>query len=104
MGLLTERHIGLLTVILGVFKAGGAYVPLDPAYPAPRLRQILDEAGCTTLVVDRAPRAAARRGDGATATAPTPRPSLELEALLDDRAPPRHAASRAPARRRTSPT
>ncbi len=39
-----ERSALLVVAILGVLKAGGAYVPVDPAYPAGRIRLILEDA------------------------------------------------------------
>jgi amino acid adenylation domain-containing protein len=45
VALLMERSNELVAAILGVLKAGGAYVPLDPAYPAERLRFMLEDCG-----------------------------------------------------------
>ncbi|HTF69937.1 MAG TPA: amino acid adenylation domain-containing protein [Edaphobacter sp.] len=42
VALCLERGLSLTIAILAVLKAGGAYVPLDPAYPADRLRFVLD--------------------------------------------------------------
>ncbi len=42
---------------LAVLKAGGVYLPLDPAYPADRLRWMLDDARAVALVADDAGRA-----------------------------------------------
>ncbi|HTA05215.1 MAG TPA: amino acid adenylation domain-containing protein, partial [Solirubrobacteraceae bacterium] len=39
-----ERSLELVVGLLAILKAGGAYVPLDPAYPADRLRIMLDDA------------------------------------------------------------
>ncbi len=38
-----ERGIDMVVSVLAVFKAGAAYVPLDPAYPAERLRYMLED-------------------------------------------------------------
>ncbi|MBI2374208.1 MAG: amino acid adenylation domain-containing protein [Deltaproteobacteria bacterium] len=50
VGLCVERSPELLVGLLGILKAGGAYVPLDPAYPADRLRFILEDARAPVLV------------------------------------------------------
>ncbi|WP_309486810.1 non-ribosomal peptide synthetase, partial [Bradyrhizobium sp. SHOUNA76] len=51
------RGIAMVVSLLAVLKAGGAYLPLDPAYPAERLRQIVDDAGPRVLIADDAGRA-----------------------------------------------
>jgi len=50
VGLCCERSPDLVVGLLGVLKAGGSYLPLDPAYPAERLRAMLDDSG-TSLVL-----------------------------------------------------
>ncbi|TCU64273.1 amino acid adenylation domain-containing protein [Bradyrhizobium sp. R2.2-H] len=51
------RGIAMVVSLLAVLKAGGAYLPLDPAYPAERLRQIVDDAAPRVLIADEAGRA-----------------------------------------------
>jgi amino acid adenylation domain len=48
------RGIAMVVSLLAVLKAGGAYLPLDPAYPAERLRQIVDDAEPKVLIADEA--------------------------------------------------
>jgi non-ribosomal peptide synthetase component F len=45
-----ERGIEMVVGLLAVLKAGGAYVPLDPAYPAERLRYMLEDSAPTVLL------------------------------------------------------
>ncbi|HEX8696794.1 MAG TPA: amino acid adenylation domain-containing protein, partial [Longimicrobium sp.] len=44
VGICMERSLEMAVALLAILKAGGAYVPLDPAYPADRLRQMLQES------------------------------------------------------------
>ncbi|WP_053067905.1 non-ribosomal peptide synthetase, partial [Xenorhabdus khoisanae] len=45
-----ERSLDMVTGILAILKAGGAYLPLDPAYPAERLRYMLEDAAPVALL------------------------------------------------------
>ncbi|HKH46873.1 MAG TPA: amino acid adenylation domain-containing protein [Thermoanaerobaculia bacterium] len=49
-----ERSPELIAALLGVLRAGGAYAPLDPAFPAERLRWILEDLAPAVLVTDSA--------------------------------------------------
>jgi amino acid adenylation domain-containing protein len=51
-----ERGPEMVVGVLGVLKAGGAYVPLDPAYPAERLRYMLED-GAPALLLTQTPLA-----------------------------------------------
>ncbi len=57
VGLCVDRSPEMVVGVLGILRAGGAYVPLDPAYPAERLRFVLDDAGISLVVAP--PEAAA---------------------------------------------
>nr|AGS49961.1 long-chain-fatty-acid--CoA ligase [uncultured bacterium esnapd26] len=50
VGVVVERSSWWLVGILGVSLAGGAFVPVDPAYPAERVRWILDDADPVAVV------------------------------------------------------
>ncbi|MFD8922917.1 amino acid adenylation domain-containing protein, partial [Streptomyces sp. NPDC059569] len=54
VGLLLERSADVLVAMLAVLKAGGAYVPLHGAYPAERLRQIVEQSDAVLVLTDRA--------------------------------------------------
>ena len=45
VGLLLQRSLELVIAMLGVLKAGMTYLPLDAAYPAERLRFMVEDGG-----------------------------------------------------------
>ncbi|HEY0602253.1 MAG TPA: amino acid adenylation domain-containing protein, partial [Herpetosiphonaceae bacterium] len=45
-----HRSTDLVVALLAILKAGGCYVPLDPAYPADRLRWMLDDTQAAVIV------------------------------------------------------
>ncbi|UQI45505.1 amino acid adenylation domain-containing protein [Streptomyces sp. HU2014] len=47
-----DRSPELIAVVLGIAKAGAAVVPLDTAYPAERLRMMLEQARPVRVVTD----------------------------------------------------
>ncbi|HEU4881295.1 MAG TPA: AMP-binding protein, partial [Longimicrobium sp.] len=51
-----ERGPGMVVGMLAVLKAGGVYLPLDPAYPAERLRYMLQDGAPAALLVESALR------------------------------------------------
>ena len=54
VALLAQRSLDQVAAILGILRAGAAYVPLDPAYPAERLKLMLEDAQASVLLADRA--------------------------------------------------
>ncbi|HEX8353070.1 MAG TPA: amino acid adenylation domain-containing protein, partial [Pyrinomonadaceae bacterium] len=50
VAVMLPRTPELVVALLGIWKAGCAYVPLDPAYPAARLRFMLEDARPRLLV------------------------------------------------------
>ncbi len=52
-----ERSFAQIEAALGVLRAGGAYLPLDPAWPAERIRSVLEDARVPVVI------AAAERTD-----------------------------------------
>jgi len=49
-----ERSAEMVISLLAILKAGGAYLPLDPAYPAERLRYMLEDAAAHLLLTEQA--------------------------------------------------
>ncbi|MGN4022228.1 amino acid adenylation domain-containing protein, partial [Burkholderia gladioli] len=64
VGIFLERSTDLPVAMFGAMKAGAAYLPLDPAYPAGRLREIVEDAG-PAVIVTHAGLQAALPGSGA---------------------------------------
>ncbi|MFE4369084.1 amino acid adenylation domain-containing protein [Streptomyces sp. NPDC056835] len=54
VGLLLPRSAETIVAMLAVLKTGAAYLPLDPAYPARRLRFMIDDARPRCVVTDAA--------------------------------------------------
>ncbi|HET7228997.1 MAG TPA: amino acid adenylation domain-containing protein, partial [Longimicrobium sp.] len=54
VGVAADRTPETIISLLAVLKAGGACVPLDPAYPAERLRSMVDDSGVRLVVAPRA--------------------------------------------------
>ncbi|HEU4594169.1 MAG TPA: amino acid adenylation domain-containing protein, partial [Pyrinomonadaceae bacterium] len=52
-GICMERGVEMIVGLLAILKAGGAYLPLDPAYPAERLRFMLEDAGVPVLLTQK---------------------------------------------------
>src|SRR5581483_4186962 len=50
VGIFVERSLAMMIGLLGIQKSGASYVPLDPAYPAERLRLIVDDAQLPVIV------------------------------------------------------
>ncbi|HET8774712.1 MAG TPA: non-ribosomal peptide synthase/polyketide synthase, partial [Thermoanaerobaculia bacterium] len=47
-----ERSLDMIVALLGTLKAGGAYVPLDPAYPAERLRYLIEDSAPKVVLTE----------------------------------------------------
>ena len=50
VGVIVPRSPELIVAIHGILRAGAAYVPIDPAYPAIRIRTILEDSGARFIV------------------------------------------------------
>ncbi|WGP08206.1 amino acid adenylation domain-containing protein [Streptomyces sp. SH5] len=52
VGVCLGRTWELVAALLGVLRAGCAYVPMDPAYPAERVRYMIEHSRAASVVVD----------------------------------------------------
>jgi amino acid adenylation domain-containing protein len=57
VALYLDRSLDLVVAILAVLEAGAAYAPLDPAYPAERVRLVLEDTAAPVLVTAGEPAA-----------------------------------------------
>ncbi|HET7461831.1 MAG TPA: amino acid adenylation domain-containing protein, partial [Longimicrobium sp.] len=63
VGICVERGPAMLAGVLAVLKAGGAFVPFDPAFPAERLRFMLEDSA-PSVVLTQASLAGLLEGEG----------------------------------------
>jgi amino acid adenylation domain-containing protein len=80
VGLCVPRGAAMIAGMLGILRAGGSYVPMPPAYPAERIRLMLEDSNAAAVLA---------QGPGLQALskfAPA-RPVLDLDAVLDPREP-----------------
>ena len=76
-----RRSRASLVALLGILKAGAVYVPLDPAYPAERLRMLLDKSGSRLVLADDAAQVA--QAAQATQVSDGGVPVVDVIALLE---------------------
>jgi amino acid adenylation domain-containing protein len=50
VGVLLDKNVELVVTLIAILKTGAAYIPLDPAYPAARIRSILNDAEPTRIL------------------------------------------------------
>ena len=54
VGVLLDRSLEMVVVLLGILKAGGAYLPLPKDYPTDRLRFMLEDTAAKVILADQA--------------------------------------------------
>ncbi|MQA26813.1 MAG: amino acid adenylation domain-containing protein, partial [Micromonosporaceae bacterium] len=54
VGVVCERSVELVVLLLGIVKAGAAYVPVDPSYPVERIKRMLADAAPDVVLRDAA--------------------------------------------------
>lgn len=64
VGVVLDRSCDLVAILLAVWTAGAAFVPIDPAFPAERIRQMLDDAQPRLVVASGATRTAVSFWEG----------------------------------------
>jgi amino acid adenylation domain-containing protein len=52
VGIVMGRSIDACITLLAIMKAGGAYVALNPSYPSLWMKEILDQANLSLLIID----------------------------------------------------
>lgn len=52
VGIMMQKGINLIPVILGVWAAGAIYVPIDPNFPVKRQEYMINNTGITVLIKD----------------------------------------------------
>lgn len=52
VAVVTERDLGWMAAVLGVFKAGGAYLPVEPQLPPRRIAAMLTRAACRLVLFE----------------------------------------------------
>lgn len=52
VGLICDRHPGMIYALLGILKSGAAYVPIDPSYPTDRQLYILGNSAAKVVLMD----------------------------------------------------
>ncbi|MDY7091401.1 MAG: amino acid adenylation domain-containing protein [Acidobacteriota bacterium] len=85
VAVLLERSPELLLALLAVLRCGASYVPLDPAYPAARLRLMVEDCGADRLLT--APRHRALADELLTELPEIRRIDLAGDGLDSDQAP-----------------
>lgn len=53
IGVLCERSYAELATIYGIVRGGNAYLPISPDYPVDRIRLLLEQSGCETVLSQR---------------------------------------------------
>lgn len=62
VGIHLERTPDLVATVLAILSIGAAYLPLDPAYPAERLRYMVEDSAAPIVVTQRHLASLAREG------------------------------------------
>ena len=62
VGICLDRSLTMVVAVLAVLKAGGAYIPMDPAYPASRVRYMVEDSSVRLVLGDGPTAEKAARG------------------------------------------
>ncbi|WP_430412299.1 amino acid adenylation domain-containing protein [Kordia sp.] len=50
LGVLLDRSVTTIALLLGILKSGKSYIPLDPTFPVDRLKYIINHSGIKVLI------------------------------------------------------
>lgn len=50
VGIIVNRSFEMIVAILAVLKSGAAYIPIDPEYPEDRIKYILSNSKCSSII------------------------------------------------------
>ncbi len=53
VGICLDRSVNLIVSVLAIFKAGATYLPLDQAYPADRLRFMIEDSAVPLIITQK---------------------------------------------------
>ncbi len=53
IGLLLERSVTTVAIMIGILKTGKSFIPLDPSFPKERLKHIIDHSAIEILISDQ---------------------------------------------------
>lgn len=79
VGVMLNRNVNLLPVLIGIWKAGAAYIPLDKDYPVERLKGLIADSAPNGILMDDS---GAERLDAISTACPT----IDIQRLIDDEA------------------
>ncbi|WP_298510762.1 non-ribosomal peptide synthetase [uncultured Kordia sp.] len=54
VGVVLDRSVNTIVLLLGILKSGKSYIPLDPTFPLERLKYIVQHSGIETVVGNQA--------------------------------------------------
>ncbi|MCU0286996.1 MAG: condensation domain-containing protein, partial [Acidobacteria bacterium] len=53
IGIMMDRAVEMIIVVIGILEAGGAYIPISPSYPLERIKKMINDAGIKIILSQR---------------------------------------------------